>query len=615
MSIDALVHDIFVLHNQLENKNCKVNDVNTTVQDIIKQYGLFKPESHAPQELYQKANVVTKEKFFSDDGLERMKVFEKALISKVSADVPDLEKRMDRQKRFEEAVFSVDAFVCDISKFEEILKEGPVDLNAISHYGKSILEHAMRGAPDEKLLFFLLRNGAKFNMQSEREVITLMSLLVPDSGGRRSFGDFRLNDETLALFLRGGFDFNVALPEKNEYGSKIRPKEETSLLRRAMHKRDYDAIKLLVRHGVGELDAASLTEFDGHYGYDVLKEQLKLRKEMFENMQQKLPPYKRKTSYKELSIDEREQLAKLCNETGAFRFACDAWDSRYDHEREPFKEKFALHEKFMEACLNGRFEEAEKMLPQGIDLNARFITHPVHGLQRYPLLNHACRLGKVEAVKFLIDHGVKFDIGPDSPHAGWLPPILECAVNPIPNKPAILNLLKEHGANPNAEGILWENQEQLRYVVVEKLKKEDLPGAFRSLTEIGWDINVRDKQGRTMLENILLHPPYDLWTDRRIQLVRLLISYGATIDDKILKQVGNPEVLAAANNAKKIYDEVNREFFKEKELDKKVKAEIADAIPKFSLDVAGFTGDFVDDIALTQAADKLEVANRCLKKF
>jgi hypothetical protein len=601
-----LVHNIFELHNAIALK--AINAVDQKVQQIMKNYDLLKPGNHEIEELYQKENIAGQltPGNASPELLERLKNLENVIVKKVSEAVPklELEARIDRQDRFAAACQTPAVLEgIDFSILESILKEGPVDFAAISmpinannpSMGThSLLSHVLnyKKAPDDSLLKFLLEHGVKVNSQDQKEAEDVMNYWFPSPdlprGSGHSYGDGTL----LRAFLKAGLDINLSLSGDKWYLKYLR---YTTLLFRASRDRNYRVTADLIFYGAGELDDG-LADTGG--GYNDLKPKLRLRDEVLEKMQKHVPLKERK-SHKDLSVSERFHLFQLCHDTKKFRE--NFIRGKEDKET---AERIAIHKAFFSACLEGKFEEAEKLLlSQDIDINASLIPHPrakdTYDKIYYPLLNHACMLGDVKLVEFLLKHGAKCNLGEDRWEARWWPPILECAIYNTPNLHEIRELLLKAGANPNEKsgGQYWVGQIHFRQALEMGVDKRTM---LENLTLAGMDIDLQDicYAGKpTLLDHAI--PDMDCrditYRKHNEELAQLLIYFGARIRDEDLKQIQEKAI--------KVRDQAMNEILNEhlKELDD---------LKPLSMDLINIIGGYHNDIKLT-SQQRLDLAHRC----
>jgi hypothetical protein len=216
MSIEALAHNIFELHNLIEGEQFK--DVDQKIQQIIKQYGLLQPGCPKIKEIYQKVICSEVSKNPTADEIKpKLRDLEQAIVKIVSDTFPklELEKRFARHERIK-LICKLDAVLqgTDLSPLKSILKQGPVDFRAIyitsepgwmSLYHPStplsLLTYVIKNAPNDHLLTFLLKNGATINMKNSEEVASIMNYIT--SHAKPNFLD---------VALKAGFDLNCPVP-------------------------------------------------------------------------------------------------------------------------------------------------------------------------------------------------------------------------------------------------------------------------------------------------------------------------------------------------------------------------------------------------------------------
>lgn len=421
MTIEGLVHSTLELHATIACKRSLAIDLR--LQDVIKQYNALKPASHEIEELYKSENLaslLSDQNKTSPELMEKVKKIEAVIFKFVAEMAPDLKEKIDRQDRFVKACMEP----CvrdgsDLSSLESILKEGPVDFDAVQIpiYENTVfslqLYAASSKAPNDRLLTFLLQKG----MPITNEDTAIHYLFTY----KREHGVWKT--DLLEAFLRNGLNLNAPI-EKILFRY---PNLGQKLIMDTLQENQYSEMRDFVFHGAGFMDSDNILrgtaqlrllpeEFDKRC--KELKEAFRLRDEMLEKMQKELHPKERK-AYGDLSVAEREKLAHLCHETYNFRIAFQQPSLKVEKELE---DRRVVHSAFITACLDGKLEEAEKLLSQDIDINANLIAIPSLDEEHYPLLNHACMLGKVELVDFLLKHGAKFNIGSDRTTPLWLPP-------------------------------------------------------------------------------------------------------------------------------------------------------------------------------------------------
>lgn len=584
MTIDALVHTTLELHAAIASK--QLNAIDQKVQQIIKQYHALNPESHEIEELYLKEKIATDlsdhKKMVHDFSIyeitpelqAKLKNLEAVIVKNVSTAAPDveLERRIDRHDRFTKACTFLDVYGSDLSKLKNILKEGPIDFDTIylpvsDTSSLPLFSYILKNASNDQLLSFLLQNGMRVNSQNAQEAASILHYLIPAV----RFKTVHYSPALFEALLRAGLDLNIILPDER-YSVRLTSPATLGemLLSHALSGGHHSVMEDLIYHGAGEMDNDILLIASeiGASGYNFWFEAFSIRGEMLEKMQKDLPTTERKP-LRDFSVAEREMLANLCRKTQRFHVAC--YNRNWSVDRD-VEERRDIHDAFIEACLNGRLDEAEKLFAHDIDINANLvevISPRWDGDDYCPLLNHACLKGDVKLVEFLLSHGAKCNIGSSDEGAKWLPPILECAISKIPNKSQILALLLKAGANPNDKCInrYWASHGHLREAF---LKKNVNKGALLDdLSSIGMDINLPDRRGKTWFDHLFAELSIDrddddyfekIDEDLYNELATLLIYYGAKVSEAQLKAINENEKFKPLRDAIKLHDAARTEF-------------------------------------------------------
>jgi hypothetical protein len=620
MNVDALIHSIIELRVAVDMGEDK--EIDKKMQQVIKEYNLLKPDSHELEEIYKKADIageLSKKIFFEIRPM--VEKFTTIFVNTISEHIPnlDIDERFKRMNRFARECMKPEVMKgTDFSTLDSILKEGPIDLNAIRincfFRKSSLLNYIMDEKANESLIVYLFSKGHKLNKQ-EAEAWGTAKYLVPD----RNEGMSRCHPDILEQFLKEGFDINF----KFFYDPWTAGKP---LLFRAALKEDYLAAQTLVFYGAdGKDDESIFRKVDRDYFSTVVANAFRLREEMLEKMQKHLPLEERK-QYKDLSISERIQLAKLCQKSARFR---DCYESvlkggsgaeQFGHIEPELKERVALHDKFAQACLGGNFEEAENLLSQDIDINANLILNPMaskyYGGECYPLLNYACYMGDVKLVQFLLKHGADPNIG-GGYTLRWFPPLIELSYLPIKNKAEIRDLLLKAGGNPNEKFACnhWLHDATVTWNFI----RADLGNMGTMVNDLilsGVDINLPDKiQKQTLSDYVLeLLSGYNSDDDfeKRMKLMELLIFYGAKIGESNLKKINGNEKLKPLLKAIRIHDEAQREFLKEGYKARNEYLKGIEALKRLSGDLLNIIDGYYGENELTPL-ELVEVANRCFK--
>lgn len=619
-AVDKLIHNVLELHMAVINGNEKAID--QKIQEVIKQYSLIKPESRELQETYEKSkflNELAKPLCRLSDIKVKTTNIKDTFVKIISKNFPNLQldQRIERMERFARTCIKDEVLngKDGLAPLESIINEGQVDINAISVLNVmvlsgsnsfSLLGFALYSKADKKVIDFLLSLGAKPNMQNYGEVWAAVKYLVrPDSFGEYGYCDTDLLDE----LIRDGLDVNVLIP--------YYPKDLT-LLSTCIQNQDYPGARNLIFHGA-EVNEQLINTRDVNWRVHLCSA-FQLRDEMLDKMQRHLPSKDRK-QFKDLSVSEREQLAKLCSKADRFR-RCYESTLRGGYLLASFgtiepelQKQVDLHKQFAAACLAGRFEEAEKLMPQGIDISADAV-HPFF-LACYPLLNHACHLGDEKLVKFLLKHGADPNIGGGLSDYRWLPPIFECAASSLKNKAEIMELLLKAGANPNAQcaGQPWASSYQLWQKLV--ASGADIRSMLNDLLSCGVNLSQPNKEKESQsffdyyfrLADIFLHNVKDPRFKKEIKLLETLIFYGVKISESNLKKIHvDPrfnQLVVALKLCERALDEVRHIIYNEH-------LQQIDALKPLSLDLIDIIGGYPGELEVTLTpAEQIAVANCC----
>jgi hypothetical protein len=620
MSIESLAGSFFVLHHAITHNQIK--GIDQKIQKVISEFRLLKPEDHDLEELCRKVIIPYLDRKQLMDLECQMSVI-------IRGNFPDSDfyYRMGRYKRFTEAC--ADHFVLsgNLEPIEKIWKEGPpLDLNSITLplHGKnvSLLTYVLKKAINPPLVYFLPKNGLKVNPNNKEEAAEIIKYFT-----RYSY------DELLQLILHAGFDIHCTVESTN---SEMPPSLLIGSFKTpADPMRIPHATQSLIFHGAGE--EGDFRTLDMKYRYDSWfklgwTKAFLLRDEVFEKLQKE----KQITSEncKDLTLAERELLAKTCFETKARRDAIHqeyAFKPGIQHtcpEHCKIKEICALQSKFLSACAEGDFKSAEQLFSQGVDLNAFSISHPFEKHTSFPLLNYACMVGNVDLVDFLLAHVASYKFGGGL--SNWLPPIFECISSNTPNRDTIINLLIKAGAKVDDKqaGTYWAARNLFRnrfYFNTDKASKEgdwvlkaaDKASILEDFIKYGIDIDLPNDFPRTMLENVLVDIQIHRDQYRResksepelLEAGTLLIYYGAKINEMYaLKYFKEKEWAKPLRDAKEVYH---------KALNQVLSDHIKDmgGLKAMSLDLIRLIGGyepFADDIDLPPEL-RIQVGRRCLE--
>jgi hypothetical protein len=509
-----------------------------------------------------------------------------------------------------------------ISSLVSILNEGSVDFNELffnldkgqysyepSKRGVSLLAYVIRRCTirleddGDRVLTLLLKKGLKVNMQDHHEVETILFFFDPII---RPYNNYK---ETFQLFLRAGFDPTFILPEK--MWDRMRMEDRCFQIHAL--RSDINLKVMLAYHGFFDVnDHNSIRDKNSFFGFSDsdFEIAIRLREQMLDKLQSHVPPKERKKS-NELSADERIQLAELCYKTQAQRDSLQ--NGKGDKE---LHERVEIHKKFKQACLDGKFEQAKKLLSHDIDIDG--LTVEVENKKNFPLVNFACMTGNTKLLKFLIDNGAHLNIGDDTSRRSWLPPILDSAIYPIPNKKEIITLLVKAKADPNERlgEVVWS-----RYLLdrLSKITKtNDRLTVFKNLLLAGFDINLNigriDSQYSLLDSSISRIEALDTNAQTEgAELSKLLIYLSITMRDDLKNTLRNlstslypkysTELYASVSSAKERYDRVYSLWLKEK-LAKEP------SLKKLSTDLINIIGDMTEEIELTPD-QRIEIAEKC----
>jgi ankyrin repeat protein len=119
-------------------------------------------------------------------------------------------------------------------------------------------------------------------------------------------------------------------------------------------------------------------------------------------------------------------------------------------------------------------------------------------------LQAACLLGKRENINFLLEHGADTNLG----GGRWENPLC-AAIHQAGQQPEdtdIIQLLFDHGANPNTPGILYQAVWQACW---NKSKPVEMANIVRCILDAGANVNEQDQFGQTALYHAAFHGATD----------------------------------------------------------------------------------------------------------
>lgn len=672
MSIDsslkeAVVHEAYDLHCDFQNlpyEDKQLSELDGKIQNFIKHYGAINP--HGAEHLMSEynANIKTLMGDYSGKDIIQqgglLKLLEKQLkhldtdiMMEIVTDIPDAkyDEMIQRQDRFAKAVG--DWHIHDegyVKRLEEILKDGPIDINACrDDLGRSVMESMFdnNGKNSNVILEFLLSHGAKILPQHAEKLIRYFELQL-------KYSPDPLNEHLLELMIQQGFDLN--------------PKgaEGETLLGLFMSTENRKMSSLLVFFGAGDGLDHKLFAQAGRDFLQQLTEAIDIRESVLEAMQKP-----KNFSISQFTPEERAQFVKSCKEKQLFR---DVYEVRglvksrdmsssthpktrkinelmtpvvfqrdenleipaeaavplvkhYQEIMPDLENRINRHDQFIKACINGDLEAAGALLKEGdIDVNAltvqRQFPADLLGISYdYPLLNHACLKGDLKLIDLLIKAGAKVNAshpwGTSAQDLVWLPAIIEAVLFAQEKRADVLDRLIKAGADINPQdrvGNLWTGSRMYR-AFNPSVSEANAVEALHSFMNLGVDISVFEPIFEKLLkgdwhwsaggaDSRQEKSVIDAAKPKRQELVTAMIYYGVDVTKDYVSEL----VEDFMKDAIKIRNEALQEMWKE---------EIGQGILKFSMDVAGEVGKFEDPNEIVKnlkPKERLTLYQKCQEK-
>jgi hypothetical protein len=566
INLDVLVNNILEFDVAVvENDTPGVDD---KIQKIIKQFAGVNPS--VEKELnaaYKKIGEKSKLPSFIADtawySKQQLKGMEKQVLAIISKNFPDLkiEEKIQQQQALEEAFFKAMKQDASTADLEKLIKQG-IDLNANPPFLKgeslisAVLDHGYYGEQQIKVIEFFLKNGANIPIVNRDLFI------------QKLFNASKMTSEFLDLLISKGFDID---------------KDGKTAIKHCYWPEN---VSFLMNCGVDPDPSSTKWSW----------EKVSIRADALEEMNKK---NSQNLTIEELTWPHRKALAERCCEISRFDAS---WKLKLRRNKNQNDLTIKAHEAFVKALEANDFDQAGKMLKEGlVNINAYVaFSDLAEGELRggyVTLLTSACIKGDLKKVEWLLKSGANPRIGHD-----FIPSILAAAFCQKPQRSAIMNLLKEAGADVNMplKSIPWTQTSFFALAMfssaVTFLSAEFNPAdTIKALLEFGLTADLG-----TIVPMVQL---YDVFADKGEKFLLAMAFYGYHIPEEIIEKL-KPAAQQTIRKAIEVRDKLMLQF-------ETVELMEDSSLKVFSLDLVKEIAGYQPLIHSLRPEQRLQLAELC----